>query len=244
MVVVVGLGVAADEPGDLQVWKSFREALRSGGMADPERYRPLHPTLREPMMGFLDEIRKTAEWEEEGPGPEVFHVGNRIHYIAPLTFRRGNSKETGTFCFSLVLEGGQWYFQQLEGIFIRLDKIGEPPVSSFPDLSDERKAWIRDEIQISKDVRLFAHLSREKGKDALPSTGSKTVAATPYRHKCGCPSFPPREAQGGICTFPTRRRNASFASSSKIPSRGRRQEDPATSNDRLCPVFDERRWSA
>ena len=143
------------------------------------------------MMGFLDEIRKTAEWEEEGPGPEVFHVGNRIHYIAPLTFRRGNSKETGTFCFSLVLEGGQWYFQQLEGIFIRLDKIGEPPVSSFPDLSDERKAWIRDEIQISKDVRLFAHLSREKGKDALPSTGSKTVAATPYRHKCGCPSCLP-----------------------------------------------------
>lgn len=163
---IADVGVAEGQRVDLEIWESFREALRSGGMADPERYRPLHPSLRQPMMGFLEEIRRTAKWEAGGTRPEVFHVGNRVHYLTSLTFQRGDSTETGTFCFSLVLEGGQWYFQQLESIFIRLDKIGKPPVSSFPDLSDVRKVWIRDEIQISRDVRLFVDLSREKGVEA------------------------------------------------------------------------------
>jgi len=162
---VHSLCVAGDEPNDLQVWREFREALRSGAMADPERYRPLQPSLLQPMMGYLEEIRKTATWEE-GEGPEVFHVGNRVHYLTPLTIKHGDSASTGTFCFSLILEGGRWYFQHLESIVIRLDKIGEPPVSSFPDISGEQKAWIRDEIQISRDVRLFGDLSREKGKEA------------------------------------------------------------------------------
>jgi hypothetical protein len=116
-------------------------------------------------MGNLEELRKTVKWEDGGPKPEVFHVGNQVHYIVPLTLQRGDSTSTSTFCFTLVLEGGQWYFQHLESIFIRLDKIGEPPVSSFPDLSDERKAWMRDEFQTTKDVLLFAYLTREKGKE-------------------------------------------------------------------------------
>ena len=63
------------------------------------------------------------------------------------------------------MEGDQWYFQHLESISIRLDKIGPFPVTDFPDLSDERKAWMRDEIQTTKDVKLFGYLSREKGKE-------------------------------------------------------------------------------
>jgi len=144
--IVAGVCVATDQPNDLQtdlqIWQSFREALRSGRMADPDRYRPLRPELRQPLMGFLDELRKTAKWEDGGPTPEVFHVGNQVHYVVPLTLQRGDSTPTSTttstFCFTLVLEGDQWYFQHLESIFIRLDKIGDPPVSSFPDLPDER----------------------------------------------------------------------------------------------------------
>jgi len=163
--IVAGVCVAADQPDDLQIWQSFREALRSGRMADPDRYRPLRPELRQPLMGFLEELRKTVKWEDGGPKPEVFHVGNQVHYIVPLTLQSGDSTSTSTFCFTLVLEGGQWYFQHLESIFIRLDKIGEPPVSSFPDLPEERKAWMRDEFQTNKDVLLFAYLTREKGKE-------------------------------------------------------------------------------
>lgn len=164
--LVPSLGVAADERNDLQIWREFREALGSGAMADSERYRPLHPSLLQPMMGYLEEIRKTATWGEEEQGPEVFQVGERVHYLTPLTLGHGDSTSTGTYCFSLVLEGDRWYFQHLEGIVIRLDKIDEPPVSSFPDLSGEQKAWIRDEIQMSRDVRLFGELSRDKGKEA------------------------------------------------------------------------------
>jgi hypothetical protein len=181
--IIAGVSDQSGDPqtdlqADLQFWQSFREALRSGRMADPERYRTLQPELRQPMMGFLEELRKAANWEGEGPTPEVFHVGNQVHYLVPLTLRRGDStptaaptstpasapSTTSTFCFTLVLEGGQWYFEHFESIFIRLDKIGELPVSSFPDLPEERKAWMRDEFQTTKDVLLFAYLSQEKGK--------------------------------------------------------------------------------
>ncbi len=166
LLFVNSLGVVADQPSDLQVWKEFREALRSGAMADPERYRPLQPSLLQPMIGYLEEIRKTAAWVDEAKPPEVFHVGNQVHYLARLTLNPGDSTSTGTYCFSMVLEGGRWYFQHLEGIFIRLDKIGEPPVAKFPDLSDEQKAWIRDETEISREVRLFGDLTRMSGKQA------------------------------------------------------------------------------
>jgi len=162
--IIAGVGVAADQQDDLQIWHSFREALRTGRMLDPERYRPITPELRQPMMGFLEELRKTAKWEDGGPEPEVFHVGNQIHYVVPLTLQHGETTSTTPFCFTLVMEGGQWYFQHLESIFIRLDKIPPPPVSSFPDLAVERKAWMRDEFQTTKDVQLFAYLSQEKGK--------------------------------------------------------------------------------
>src|SRR5271157_313048 len=179
--MIVAVSVAADQTGnlsgdlqtDLETWQSFREALRSGRMADPERYRTLRPELRQPMMGYIEELRKTAKWEDPGPTPEVFHVGNQVHYLVPLTLRSGDSTRastpgattTSTFCFTLVLEGGQRYFEHLESIFIRLDKIGEPPVSSFPDLPEEGKAWMRDEFQGTKDIQLFTYLSEEKGKE-------------------------------------------------------------------------------
>lgn len=165
-VMVAGLCAAAERPDDLQIWQSFCEALRSGQMSNPDRYRPLLPELRQPLMDTLEKLRGATNWTGTGPKPEVFHVGNQVHYIVPLTFQSGGSTFTSPpFCFTLVLEGDHWYFQHLENIFIRLDKIGEPPVSSFPDLPDERKAWMRDEFQTTKDVRLFAYLTREKGKE-------------------------------------------------------------------------------
>lgn len=165
-ILVGGSGIGIASPDDLEIWRAFLGALRSGGMDDPARYRPLHPGLRDPLIGFLAEIRSTAVWTETDPPPEVFRVGSRRHYILPVAFRRGESTSTATLCFTLVLEGGEWYFEHLEGIVLRLDKLGDPPISSFPDLTEDEKAWIRDEIQVSKDVRLFAELLRERGKSA------------------------------------------------------------------------------
>jgi hypothetical protein len=48
-----------------------------------------------------------------------------------------------------------------------LDKIGKLPADAagFPDLPEDRKYWMRQEIYWSEQVRLFNFLSREKGKD-------------------------------------------------------------------------------
>ncbi len=162
--VIASPASAAERPDDLATWRQFREALRSGAMEDSARYRPLRPELREPLMGFLREMRRQVKWEESRAEPEVFHVGDRVHYVAPLAFPQGDSTVTVPFCFTLTVDRGRWYFVHLQSIFLRLDRIGEPPVSRFPDLAEDRKAWIRDELQTSKDARLFAHLAREKGE--------------------------------------------------------------------------------
>jgi hypothetical protein len=53
----------------------------------------------------------------------------------------------------------------VEGIRLRLDRIGALPCSVFPDLPDEQKAWIRAELETSKQVYLFNYLAQEKGQD-------------------------------------------------------------------------------
>jgi hypothetical protein len=154
---------------DLATWREFVRVLRDGGMADTSRYRPYDVALRPSLMANLEAIRSALVWDSCTATPEVFCVGEQLHYVAPLVFRQGGETGQATFCFSFLEQGGRWYFQHLESIFIRLDRIGSPPVSVFPDLPEERKAWMRDEVQVSKDVALYAQLAREKGREAALS---------------------------------------------------------------------------
>jgi hypothetical protein len=64
-----------------------------------------------------------------------------------------------------LTEGGKWYFRHLESITVRLDKIGPPPVSTFPDIPEAQKAWMRDEILVHEQVQLFNMLAKEKGRE-------------------------------------------------------------------------------
>jgi len=70
-----------------------------------------------------------------------------------------------TYCFTFIVEEYKWYLQHVESIIIRLDEIPPLPASKFPDLPEDQKAWIREEIGASEKVRLFNLLNREKGKD-------------------------------------------------------------------------------
>ena len=151
---------------DLTVWRDFLRELRSGGMADTSRYRPYDPAQRAPLMAAIDGMRALLLWDSCTTAPEVVHVGEQVHYLAPLVFQKDGATGRGTFCFSFVTQGDHWYFQHLESIFLRLDRIGAPPVSVFPDLPEERKAWMRDEIQTSLDIAHYVDLSREKGPAA------------------------------------------------------------------------------
>ncbi len=145
---------------DLALWKEFSQAFRDGRIT-AERIRPYYEQLREPLLGFIAVIReqaKPADWEQR---PEIYRVGNQVHFLIPLT-TEGSPKTT--YCFSIVTEGQRWFFQHMEGIFIRLDRVGPLPASSFPDVTDEQKNWMREEIAMTERARLFSFLVKEKGE--------------------------------------------------------------------------------
>lgn len=145
----------------VEIWKEFLASLRKGKLTH-DKLHPYDESLKEPLMGFLTTIKEKASSEELEVTPETHRVGNQIHYLVPLTF----DGERTTYCFTFLAEGDEWYLQHIESIFIRLDRIPSLPTSTFPDLPEEKKAWMREEIHVTKQVRLFNFLSREKGRDS------------------------------------------------------------------------------
>src|SRR5512146_262245 len=151
---------ANSAPGaDLAVWQQFVADLKAGKLTAAD-LRPYYENLRAANFGFLTSMRQKADWKQFQVTPEIHHVGNRLHFLLPLTFDGG----TTSYCFTFVNENGKWFYQHLESIFIRLDRTGAPPVSAFPDIPEGQKAWIREESRVSEQVRLFNLLAQEKGK--------------------------------------------------------------------------------
>ena len=154
----------AQDQEPIAVWRQFVSALRTGGLAE-DKIR-LYPEVQEvippaAMLKILSGMKEKANWDEWQAIPEIHRLGTTIHYLIPLTF--DNRKDT--YCFTFVLEGGQWYFRHLESITIRLDQIGTLPVSKFPDVSEQQKAWMRQERHMQAQTDLFNFLSKEKGKE-------------------------------------------------------------------------------
>ncbi|TSA20831.1 hypothetical protein D4R75_07065 [bacterium] len=131
-----------------------------------ERIRPLTQlgdTYRPILLGFLDSVRTQASPADWDAQPEIIRIENRIQYIVPWTAKT----QKVTYCFSLLSEGTQWYFQHLEVIFIRLDTVSNLPTSSFPDASEERKTWAREEIYWSFVIlNCYLPVAKESGKEA------------------------------------------------------------------------------
>ncbi len=148
---------------EMQVWREFVALLKSGKFT-PARIRPIPEIagLADTMMGFLDQMRKEAHWEEWDREPEIQKSGTVINFILPLTFGEGKPV---SYCFMFLQEGGQWYFHHLEAIFIRLDKTPPPPTSTFPDTTEAQKAWDREESYWSKIVQWRSVFIKERGKD-------------------------------------------------------------------------------
>lgn len=145
---------------DLVIWKEFVAAMKSGGPAS-EKLRPYYEDLREPILGFLKEMRGKAAWPEWDKDPKVFRVGEHVHFLIPLTF----DGRTAEYSFTFLDEDGKWFFRHLEAIHIRLDLTGPLPTSTFPDVDEETKAHIREETSWSREIRLFNLLAELKGKD-------------------------------------------------------------------------------
>lgn len=145
---------------ELKIWKEFVTALMNDQMT-LERIRPKEEPWKKTILGWLNMIKEKVPMKELEAEPEFLRVNNKLHFILQLTYEARKVN----FCFTFVTEGDEWYFHHLETLFIRLDKISSLPTSKFPDMTEEQKAWDREEWRVSKQVRLFNFLSEEKGKD-------------------------------------------------------------------------------
>lgn len=155
-----GAAAPTDGGADLAVWREFVAVMKAGPLA-PERIKPYYESLKEPILGWLKEMREKADWAEWDKTPEAHRVGEHVHYLIPLTF----DGRTATYCLTFLVEDGAWSFRHLEAINIRLDRTGPLPTSTFPDVDEPTKAHIREEWMWSREVRLFNELAALKGKE-------------------------------------------------------------------------------
>lgn len=144
---------------DLGIWREFVAAMKAEGLP-AAKVRPYYENLKEPMLGWLKEMREKATWSEWDRAPEVHRVGEHVHFLMPLTF----DGQAATYCLTFLVEGGAWYFRHLEAINIRLDRTGPLPTSVFPDVDEPTKAHIREEAMWSREIRVFNELAALKGK--------------------------------------------------------------------------------
>jgi len=179
-------------PDDLAIWKEFVAAVRSGTLA-PEQIRPFYGVPKETLLEHLRGLKTASDANSSWPDwdtPEVFPVGNLVHFIAKIRIGPGTTTDR---CFSFMKEGDRWYYGHMEGIFIRLDKTPQPPTSDFPDVAAETKAWQREEIYWSELVQHYLAVARKNGKpfalDLLKSGAGYFVAA-----KSWVPFLPPSKA--------------------------------------------------
>ena len=174
---ISSLAFSRDDSG---IWREFTQMLRNGKMT-LERIRPydqLGDSYKPILLAYLDSLRSQASPDDWETQPEIIRVDHRIQFIVPWSSAEGKV----TYCLSFLLEDSTWYFQHLETIFIRLDKVTNLPASRFPDIPESQKNWVREEAFWSFVVmNFYLPTAREKGKEAalsmLKDGGGYSVAA-------------------------------------------------------------------
>ena len=154
---------------DLRIWREFIHSLKQGTISlDVIRpYKQLGNEHKLALQAYLDSVRIQASPEDWTNEPEVIQIDNRYQYIVPWT----SHDQKVSYCFSFIAEDSLWYFQHLEAVFIRLDKIPPLPTSEFPDVSDQQKAWAREEIYWSYIItNFYLPIAEEKGKEYARET--------------------------------------------------------------------------
>lgn len=162
---VLALAGTAMAQDGARVWSEFAAKLKAGGLTAAD-LRPEYTTV-EQQLAWLGQMKEAVDrdqsWAELEAKPEIFTAGGRLQVLA--RFRMGGQPQTVSFTF--LVEGERWYYSHMEMIFIRLDQLGPPPVSAFPDLAEETKSWIREETYWSTILgSLYLPLAKERGAEA------------------------------------------------------------------------------
>lgn len=161
--IVVPSFVSAALQDDLAIWREFVQFLKTDTMT-LDRIHPADPRSKESRLAWLRDFVKGTDWKEWEAAPEIVRSENLVTFIITLGQSR---KSPWGYIFCLIVEDGRWFYRFTEGIFIRLDRVGEFPAnaSDFPDLPEERKHWMRQETYWSKMIWLYNEMAGIKGKD-------------------------------------------------------------------------------
>jgi hypothetical protein len=145
---------------DQKIWSDFVLLLKDGKLGEDH----LRPAYTDPatMARFLESMRSSASWPEWERTPEVHRVGPLIHFVIPLS----ENGTPNTYSFTFVTDGERWFLQHFESIVVRLDRVGPLPTSLFPDLAEDKKAWMREENYWSQMIVLFRLMRAAAGPDA------------------------------------------------------------------------------
>lgn len=143
-----------------QVWDEFRSLLQRGEISE-ENIRPIHELLEGRWLPFLENRKNNANWEEWEEPEETFVVDNKIHYLVKMT----ENGQVENYCLSFIIEDGKWYFNHAESIWVRLDKIDDPPTSDFPDIPEIQKHWQREEPRITRMIYLYNYFIEKESKE-------------------------------------------------------------------------------
>jgi hypothetical protein len=126
-----------------QIWDDFKDKLKNDRIS-LEMIKPMEELgdeFKPVLLSFLDSLRIQASDIDWIRKPEIISQGNKILYIIPWTTRF----DTANYCLTLRIIDSKWYFEHIESIFIRLDKYEPLPKSTFPDIAEYQKAWMREE---------------------------------------------------------------------------------------------------
>lgn len=154
---VVACGVRASAQDDQTTWRQFVADLKADRIAAGD-LRPMVASTQDAMVGFLKKLRENADWKQWEVTPQVYHVGRVVHFVLPLGTR--------DFCFSFIEERGRYHLHHFESIVLRLDRLPPLPLSTFPDLPEDQKAFMRQESYWTSMVSLYQWFVKEKGREA------------------------------------------------------------------------------
>lgn len=166
---IIGMGILlvflfVHGQDDLQIWKEFVDAVKDGRMT-LEKIRPYEGVSKEELLKRLaylkvphDKYKSWKEWE----APKIFPVEDHVSFL--VTFTWGGQTKVD-YLFTFIKEGGRWYYRHHENIFLRLDQVTKLPASDFPDLPQEKKAWMREELYWSQMVGFYNALAKDKGEN-------------------------------------------------------------------------------
>src|SRR5690554_5928599 len=99
------------------IWREFLE-LVSADRVDRGKIRPHDGIPVEPLLIFIKNRGRELAAGAEAVLSQIFYVDDKIHCLACI-----NGVD---YCFSILVENGNWYFHHVECIYVRLDTVKAP----------------------------------------------------------------------------------------------------------------------